>query len=193
MSSKGHEAFCLDSARRRFHFGDHFLGDSLRDLWAVLGTGSAVVVDAQDGGIVRITTGATTNDSYELYWGNIRSLLVTKKVTIEARVKLGQLTQHDVWISLYTDGADYIRFLNFAVGAAATWVIRTNDGGVGVDVTTGVVADSDWHIYRIECLPTGEVHFYIDDTETANSPITIKTYSERFTLIPPFLNYLLQT
>lgn len=70
MSVKDHEAFSLDSARRRFHFDDHFLGDSLRDLWRDTGDagGSATVVDQQDGGICRITTGAVDQDEWWIDW-----------------------------------------------------------------------------------------------------------------------------
>ena len=66
MSVKFHEAFSLDSARRQFNFSDHFLGDSLRDLWRTAGSagGSADVVDAQDGGIVRLTTNTPLNNFY---------------------------------------------------------------------------------------------------------------------------------
>ena len=61
MSVRFAEAKCLDSMKRRFTFLDHFIGDQLQDLWTAGGDagGSAVVVDAQDGGICRITTDVT--------------------------------------------------------------------------------------------------------------------------------------
>ena len=52
------------------------------------------------------------------------------------------------------------------------WHIQTTDGGAPTTGDSGVTVDTDYHIYRIECFPTDEVHFYIDGVECGNSPIT---------------------
>ena len=125
MSVKVHEAYCLDSAQDRLLFYDDFLGDSVRDLWTAAGTGSAAVVDAQDGGIIRLTTGATTNDTYQIDWNDIRSLLVSKKITIEVRLKLTQTTTQNVLIYLREDANSYIGFTH-NTATSVNWYVRGN-------------------------------------------------------------------
>ena len=94
MSVKVHEAFSLDSFQDRLLWFDDFHGDQLQDEWRVAGAagGSAVVVDAQPSGIVRITTDTDLNDTWFIDWADIRSLLVSKKASMEVRVKLTQTT-----------------------------------------------------------------------------------------------------
>ena len=184
MSVKFHEAFCLDQARRQFNFEDHFLGDSLRDLWSVAGVGTGAVVDAQDGGIIRLTTGATSGNIQSLSWGfSTRTLLVSKKLTYEMRLKLTQTANTRVIFRLYFDATDNLGF-EFNIASDATWHIQADSAGT-TDVDTNVAADTSYHIYRIECSPTA-VHFYIDGVETANSPITANItaqYLEPYILI----------
>ncbi len=168
MSVKVHEPVCLDSAQDLYFWYDHFLGDQLKDEWRTAGAGSAVVVDAQPGGIVRITTGAITNNEYFIDWRDIRSLLVSKKLTFETRLKLTQTNTMRAIINLRFGGADN---LGFDYNTPETsWHVQCDSGGT-TDVDTNVLADTDYHIFRIECFPTGEVHFYIDGVETDNSPI----------------------
>lgn len=171
MSVKFHEGFSLDSAQVRFWWMDHFLGDQIQDEWRTGGTGSAAVVDAQTGGIARLTTGATTNDAYQIDWLNYRILLVSKKLTHEIRLKLTQTTNVDVFISLRFDANNRIYF-RYSSAIGVNWQIACINAGAGAAVDTGIAADTSYHIFRIECFPTGEVHFYIDGVATANSPIT---------------------
>ena len=177
MSVKAHEAYCLDSAQDRLLFYDDFLGDSLRDLWAVSGTGSAAVVDAQDGGIVRVTSGATSGNQYLLNWGTIRTLHVNKKVTLEVRAKYSSGSELDTAIRLRYDANNHVSFF-YDRAAPGHWVIVCRNDTLTSAPDSGVLIDTDYHIYRIECFPTGEVHFYIDGTECANSPITTNIPSD---------------
>lgn len=171
MNVKFHEAFALDSAQDRFWWMDHFLGDQLQDEWRVVSTGSTVVVDQQTGGIVRLTTGAVGNNTEYIDWANIRSLHVDQRVSMESRIKLNQTTLMNVRSSLRFDASNRIYFY-YDTTISVNWLIRTTDGGALTSQDSGVAVDTDYHIFRIECFPTGEVHFYIDGTETANSPIT---------------------
>ena len=170
MSVKAHEAYCLDSAQDRLLFYDDFLGDSLRDLWAAAGDagGGVAVVDTQDGGVVRITTDGDDDDYKILYWGDIRSLLVSKKVTMEFRLKLTQTTIDDFYFGLYNSVTQRIGWY----ASPTNIFIRCRDAGGDAAFDSGIDTDTDYHIYRIECFPAGEVHFYYDGVETANSPIT---------------------
>ena len=191
MSVKFHEAFCLDSARRRFEFTDHFLGDSVRDLWRSTGDagGSAVVVDAQDGGVCRISTGATTNDDWRIDWGVIRSLHILKKVTMEWRMKAINSTYITLTTGLHFDGSN-LAWFHCAHDASGNWFIRCIDDGSSTNVSSGVAVDTDWHIFRIECCPTGEVHYYIDGAETANSPIITDIPSDAADYLQPYFSIL---
>lgn len=171
MSVKAHEAFSMDSFMNRLLWFDDFHGDQIQDEWNEAGTGSAAVIDTQTGGIIRLTTGAINGDAYNLNWNDIRSLLVLKKVTGEFRAKLNATVAEIVQFLLIFDGTNLIRFI-YNAAVDANWHIETIDGGASTNQDSGIAADTDYHTFRIECFPTGEVHFYIDNTETTNSPIT---------------------
>lgn len=175
MSVSVHEAFSLDSAQDRYWWMDHFLGDQLQDEWSEGGTGSAAVVDAQTGGIVRLTTGATTANEYHIQWGEnpneVRSLHINKKVTIEVRAKLTQINAVAIYINLYFNATNRVRFW-YDSTVDPNWLI-SNSNVATTTSNSGVAADTDYHVFRIECFPTDEVHYYIDDVECANSPITL--------------------
>lgn len=191
MSVKVHEAVCFDSLQDRLFFFDDFHGDQIQDEWAEAGAGSVAVIDAQTGGIVRITTGATLNNTYRIDWGDIRSLLVSKKATMELRVKLNQSTYISPDLRLSFDGTNYIAFYaNEGAGGAENWDIWCRDGGVGAAQDSGIAIDTDYHIFRIECHTHGSshVHFYIDDTETASSPITTNIPDDATDYLQPRLS-----
>jgi len=174
MSVKVHEAICMDSAQKRFWWMDHFLGDQVQDEWNSTGNvGSAAVVDAQTGGIVRITTGATANDNWRIDWGVIRSLLVAKKIVIEWRAKLSQIGAMILQIGCRFDGANKFYFW-YDTNMGVNWYIHTDAVG-GSSVDTGIVVDTDWHIYRIEAHTHGSnhLHFYYDGAEVTGSPLTV--------------------
>ncbi len=168
MSVKVHEAFSIDSFQDRLLWWDDFLGDQLKDEWRETGTGSAAVIDLQTGGIVRITTGAITFNSYLIDWGDIRSLLITKKVAMEARVRILNTANMNAQISLQFNGANRVEFTE----SLGSWNIHCEDNNIDSLFASGIALDTNWHIFRIECFPTDEVHFFIDGVETANSPIT---------------------
>ncbi len=133
-----------------------------------MGAGSVAVVDQQTGGIVRLTTGGVDHNSATLDWGNISTLYVSKRLTFEIRAK----ASHDdasleAFISLFD--VDWIMF--WVQDTTPTYRIYTSSGGA-TNLESGIAKDTNYHIFRIECLPTGQVHFYIDGVETANSPIT---------------------
>jgi len=173
MSVKQHEPMCFDSAQDRWWWMDHFLGDQLQNEWRTAGTGSAVVVDQQTGGIVRITTGAAATNSHSIDWTDIRSLHVDQRVSSEFRVKLTQTTNVIIMLSLFFDWNNRIYF-DYTSAALANWRITCTNGGAATQLSSGVAADISYHIFRIECHTHGSnhVHFYIDGTETLNSPIT---------------------
>ncbi len=168
MSYNIHEAVCLDSMRVRLDWNDHFEGDSVKSLWRVAGVGSAPVVDGVDGAAVRLTTGGATGNTYAIDWNDVRTLLVSKKVTMEWRAKLSSTLNVGSEMALWFNSQN--RIMVYISGA--NWRIRCENNNLDSNFASGVATDTDYHIFRIGCFPTGEVHFYIDDVETANSPIT---------------------
>lgn len=191
MSVKFHEAYALDSQQDQLLWWDDFLGDQIQDEWNAGGNGAAAVVDQQTGGIVRITTGAVSGNDYRLDHGNIKTLLVSKRASIEFRTKLNQNTNLFPTLGLLDNNAfqDFIRFY-FDTGAGHTdWWIQTGDGGVFTGANSGVAFDTDYHIFRIECHTHGSnhVHFYIDGTETANSPITTNVPDDATDYLQPYM------
>jgi len=194
MSVKQHEAYCLDSQQTQLFFYDDFLGDSVRDLWALSGDGggTAVPIDAQDGGVLHITTDGDNTDSYGIYWNDTRTLHVDKKVAVETRVKLVQTTLVDVKLQLLRYNVNNRIYFRYDTSVPDTnWVIVTTDGGASTTGDSGVAADTDYHILRIECFPAGEVHFFIDGVETNNSPITTNIPDDAGDYLQP--RYYIQT
>ena len=191
MSVKVHEAFSIDSFQDRLIWWDDFLGDQLKDEWRSAGAagGSAVVVDAQTGGIARITANGVLNNTWLIDWNDIRSLLVSKKATMELRVKLTQTTNTVTRLSLRFDFNNSFYF-EYNSGSSANWQIRSNDGGASAGLQdTGVAADTSYHVLRMECQTHGgsHVHFYIDGVETGNSPITTNIPDDAGDYLQPYL------
>lgn len=190
MSVKVHEAVCIDSAQDRYFWFDHFLGDQLKDEWRSTGDagGSAAVVDAQTGGIVRITTNNVDTEAWRIDWTFVRSLHVSMKVTMEVRAKLTQTTSVDAWLALYFDFSNRI-FFDYDTATSANWYINCVDGGTPTSQDSGIAADTSYHIFRIECQTHGSnhVHFYIDGVETGNSPITTNIPDDAGDFLMPYL------
>jgi len=188
MSVKQHEPICLDSAQDHFWWMDHFLGDQIQDEWRIGGTGTGVVVDQQTGGIIRLTTGALTNDTQYLDWAGIRSLHVDQRVSMEARVLVSDDDADiDAMISVRFDASNRIMFYHNP--AQANYMLFTQDGGASTQVDSGVARDTSYHIYRIECHTHGanHIHFYIDGTECNNSPITTNIPDDATDFLQPYL------
>lgn len=172
MSVRFHEAVSFDSTKYRLDWRDDFWGDSLDAMWrsSIGGGGTMAVTDAVDGGIVRIGT-PTASDSSILYWNDIRTLHVNKRVSFEARVRdNGGVTDTYRQIRMYNDGDDYIGFYHNQDSDNIYILSRKDATQTALD--SGIDVDTAFHVYKIECFPAGEVHYYIDGVETANSPIT---------------------
>ena len=176
MSYDLHEAFSLDSFQTQLNFWDDFEGDSLKAIWTstLVGGGTGAVIDAMDGGIFRLGT-PTASDESKLDWGGatpIRSLHVDKKVTMETKIRAnGGVTDTIRYImTLYFDAGNRIDFYHGVDSLDIT--IQCVNGGAPTSADSGINIDADYHVYRIECFPADEVHFYIDGVECANSPIT---------------------
>jgi len=170
-----HEAFCFDSFPDKLLFFDDFLGDQIQDEWRESGGvgGDADVVDGQTGGIMRITTDSDDDDSWQVDWNNIGTIMASSRCTIEIRALITNLTCR-VFLALHDGTADFVTF-KYDSDVDGDWDFQVrNAGSASGYIDTGVTADTSYHIYRIECHThgTAHVHFYVDGTETSNSPYT---------------------
>jgi len=188
MSVKFHEAYALDSQQDQLLWWDDFLGDQLQDEWRSVGTagGSGAVIDQQTGGVFRLTTGGVLNDTWRIDWTDIRSLHVDQRVSMEIRIKLNSLSDIDSTFQLRFDMNNYIDF-RYRDTVGATWYIRTTNGGAQTASSSGINATTNYVILRIEAFPIGEVHFFIDGVEAANSPITTNIPDDATDYLQPYL------
>ena len=194
MSTLSHEPVCFDSAHLKFWWEDHFLGKQIKDEWREAGTGSAAVVDLQAGGVVRITTGSTNLDAYRLDWGDIRSLHVDQKVAMEVRAKLNDLTEVSPSYYLVFDPDNNLG-IYYISATSPNWYVKTENGGVRTMLDSGVLVDTEFHIFRIVVHQADEhfagvhVHFFIDDlrNEVDNSPITTNMPDDAGDFLQPYL------
>jgi hypothetical protein len=183
MTELVHEALSIDSLKSQLFWSDDFEGDSIKDKWVSSGGvgGSAAVVDGETGGVCRITTDGDANDDYNIYWSDLRSLLVSKRLTVEYRVKLSRTTNQHVLLGLRYDDNDRFYFNFDTVTGDTNWMLNARDGGsVTGDQDSGIAPDTDPHIFRFVCHTHGSnhIHFFIDNVECGNSPITTDITSE---------------
>lgn len=170
MSVKLHEAYCLDSQQEQLLWWDDFLGDQLKDEWRFTGTGSHAVVDGETGGIVRLTTGAVGDNAFSIDWNDVRSLLVTKQISMETRLKQNEATYLLLRVQLYYNWQHRIEFMGSSTG---NYQIKCVNGGSETNLDSGIGQDTSYHIFRMKCHIHGgnHVHFYFDGVECDNSPI----------------------
>jgi len=130
-----------------------------------------------------------------MYWLNIRSLHVDQRVSMEARIKASADTYIQLYFALRFDGSNLIMFyVNETGGTPDNILIQCENGGALTSQSTGITQDALYHIYRIECHTHGgnHAHFYIDGTETANSPITTNIPDDATDYLQPYLRVLTQ-
>lgn len=170
-----HDAVCFDATQKYAFLWDDFLGDQLQDEWNTSGSAGTTftVVDGVTGGIFRITTDGDDDDNGYLDWGNIRSLLVGQRITIEFRVDLSASTNIWAIMGLYDDANDNVYF-EFDSDSDTNWMLHSEAAGTPTDADGGTAPDTDNHYYRIAGHTHGgnHWHFYIDGIEQSNSPVS---------------------
>ena len=177
------EFFGLEYPRHKLIFHDDFLGRSLDAIWLGAGTGSAVVVDGETNGIVRLATGGGLNNYYVLDWNLIRTFSIANRLQSEWRMRLGQTVDIAVEIRLYFDGDNRVGFFLNTV-TDNKWHTICRSLGANTLFTTTSVLDTNFHTFRISTTPTA-VDFYIDGMKTNTITTDIPTQN----LEPYFLVY----
>ena len=153
---------------------DDFFGDSLGALWTSAGGagGSAAVVDGETNGICRITTDTDVGDAWHLDWNDIRSYRIAEYAEFEARVLLASVTNVEARFGFDRDADEYCHF-DFDDSVQNNWRALTEQPAAGSNIDTGIVADTGWHIFRIETDPAA-VRYYIDGA-LVGTDVTINT------------------
>lgn len=164
---------------------DDFLGHVLRDQYTTetVGGGACTLQDDRHGGQVRFRAGATANDYHRLWLGDAADAYATLDadegwVQI-SRSKLVDVVDVRAWMGA-TDFAenDAIRCgMSSAVGP--NWLLETRTGGGAWNIVdSGVAADTDWHVHRLEANPTlagRQVDYYLDGARIATTIVSVPT------------------
>lgn len=175
-----HASYGFDSMKKELFWYDDFEGDSIKDLWrtGTAGDGTIAITDEITGAAFTITLPDASDNAY-IDWGNYRTLLVSLDVAIEYRIKCtGGSVDHANWISIYYDNDDYMMF--YLQADETVWKVYAKGGGVSNNKDTETAPDSDWHNFRIQSHTHGSTHahFYYDDEQMYNSPLTTQIPSE---------------
>jgi hypothetical protein len=158
---------------------DDFIGSSLINTWIsnTNGVDSSVTFIDGIGGILRLTSGSSTNDYSELRSGNkLTNINSTAKLTF--RFKLLQTTNTIVRLGFISDNSvpdnNLIDFYYSADSSVSDWFCRTINSEVSSSIATGVTGDTNWHEFEILTSLT-EIKFYIDSNLVASSSTNLYT------------------
>jgi len=177
-----HESYGFDSLQKTSWWYDDFEGDSLKDYWriSIVGAGSIAVADGITGAAVRLTTSATSGQSLLFDWQDYRSLLVSKNVAFEVRAKCHSSEVMHFTVRLRALDSDDELWMQHYTPSSQNLFYAADGGGTNEQEDTSIQADTEWHNYRIQCHTHGSnhAHYYYDDTQLTNSPITTNITSE---------------
>ncbi len=157
-----------------YYFYDDFGGSLYSNIfWATRGTGGSLAL--QTDGSIRVR--ATSNNNYEMYQNDLTDFSVAKLCTITSKFKIGSLSsmrgevgfeeaspnQLTNWIALYYDPDQN-----------NNWQAACEDDDVSTIIDTGILADTNYHEFRIECT-SSIVNFFIDGANVGNITTNIPT------------------
>lgn len=144
--------------------------------WTTDVTTGAVAIQPTTNGTERLTTGGTTTNEESLDWNDILTFINTQRPVIEIRFKLEQITNIEAMLGFTESQAvgddDYIQFI-FDASVTNTWKLEASTGGAGT-ADVGAVADTSYHIFRLEWTSDTALEWFIDGasqgTVSANVP-----------------------
>ena len=155
-------------------FYEDFYGKGLNtDIWqlTVTGGGTGAVIANQKGGVFRLSSPAVaTSDDAVLTWNSINSIAIPLVYEVGAKLNSVDNVYTDICNLSYSNNNLEIYYDS----GGANYQILAQSGGVGAAKDSGIAANTNKHIFRIEGHTDGgnHAHFFIDGVETANSPIT---------------------
>jgi hypothetical protein len=189
-----HDAYSLDSQQTELFWWDDFLGDTIKDEWTISGT--ANVNDDSIGGAARLTTGITLDNYAFLYinYGTATSLSVLKNLAVEMRFSLITPTYSNYELNPYKDSDNQI-YIDWSDGngdGTAQITLVSKNGGSATSVSGNdawTPGAGTYYINRIQTSTYGSnhIHFYLDNTELSNSPITTNIPTATMGLLAPYL------
>lgn len=134
----------------------------------------ALVNNGAGGQMAMALTATSEKEDAALYWNDNLSIDVTKGAVWQARAQLTTLPTllaqatmglHSAWIDGPDNAAEYI---HFAAAGNGTILMQAYDGTNTYSISTGLtVANTDWHIYRIDCTVLTDIKFFIDGNQVS--------------------------
>lgn len=154
----------------------------------------AQVADQSCGLVACTLTSADQKQDAAIYWGDERSVDLSKKPVFEARVKLSVLPTDVVTfvIGLASDWADDANTIAYAarfegVGSGLVYC-AVDDASTDTRATSGVTClNTDWKVYRIDLSDLTNVKFYINGARVAGSTTFPYTATGANAILQPFL------
>jgi len=167
---------------------DDFLGDVLRDEWAVSNAGGGdetdfAIVDGINGTAVG-TTGLAAVDRYvQLDWGTFENFHAGLHAGIEARLKVDDVTSVEIEFGFYKDADEYaLLYVDVSDKTDASIYAKASlSGGAGAtdNDTTEDLANGTYVVLQIQTFDDGSVKYYVDGTLKRTDPAsTIATSTQ---------------
>ena len=132
---------------RKQQVAENFTGDSLDERWFlenVIGTGSAVIQDAIDGGM-RLSTGANSSDRSDLNFNDIRQF-DNDAVRVLFVFKLNQTTNYLFIMGLYDDDSIQERIaIRGDDDVNTNFGLNTEGSDSNTTIYGSVTVDTNWH------------------------------------------------
>jgi len=164
--------------KSKMYFWDDFIGSDFLVWWVtnVSGTGSLVSIPQGEyiGGQALIRSGNGVGRNATLGWDSQYYVSAGKHLMFEGRLKIYNTTvgaYTEIGFGNWSSGAEVIYFSR---DGSSNWYANTVSGGNSTSQDTGVATDTNWHIFKIDCISANEVKFYIDGvlktTITTNIP-----------------------
>ena len=164
------------NASDRMQFFDDFIGDWTDWWWTSTGgTGSSVEWIEAIAGQISLQSGGVSGNSVWLGLGN-SAVTIVANAELEFRLKLVETTY--AYVSAGLNGSN--QYAQFYVSENGNWFVSSYNGSGNTLTNTGMAADGDFHVFKIEATSTS-IKFYIDGllkaTHTSNLPTSLMTFS----------------
>lgn len=213
-SFQGGADYKIGSPHRYVTFFDDFTGKTLAGTWNANvgsdGSAAAALHADQNGGAVRLTTGAGSTHTEAVNGSGIvanRNFLVSNGgLVCEWRAgKISALTSQSIYLGLTdadtllapftitgttvtanaTNAAGFVEDAAATGGSAKLNAVAVNAGGSGQSVNLGIDVDTAaFHLYRVEIDALGNAMYYVDGAWVATIALAVATTS----LLAPALN-----
>ena len=130
--------------------------------WTTRVTTGSVVLQSNDNGCARLTTGAVTTNEESLDFNDIFTFVNTKQPVFEVGIQLGSTANIEIDIGLIgSNASDYI-FIKLDASVASTWRLVTSKNGASINTSVGATATTDKVVLRFEWTSDTALEWFID-------------------------------